>query len=1371
MEKEYFLGLDIGTNSVGYAVTDTEYSVKKFNGKAMWGVQVFEEGKQAADRRGFRSARRRLDRRQQRITLLQELMANEISKVDVNFYKRLSESALYPKDKETKSDYTLFNNIAYTDIEYHKDFPTIHHLIIALMKWNIKYDIRLIYLACAYILGHRGHFLNTADKNNIENVLDFKVVYNDLLNWFINLEVDVPWSCDTLKFSEILKKKLPVSKKEKELNDLLFNGNKSVDEENYIVSKSYLIKLLIGGKTDLSKLFKNEQYKELEKKSICLNDSEFDNDVNCISPNLNDGDSDLLWEAKKIFDWSLLSDLLGEQKENEALSISNSKVKIYDKHKEDLALLKKIIKKYMPNKYIEVFKTADNSKKSNKRIVPNYVAYSGNIKSLAVGNAFDLEKCNIDEFSGYILNILKNINPDKEDKQMFDNIIDRLQEKNFLTKQVSNANRVIPYQLYWVELKTILGKASIDYPFLLEKDEYGTVKDKILSIMEFRIPYYVGVLNNNKYNSAWIERKAEGKIYPWNFDEMVDHEKSEEAFIDRMVGNCTYLAGEKVLPKSSLLYSKFMVLNEINKIKIDRVPITIQDKQQIFNDLFVDKKSNVSQKSIRDWFKSNKGIHVKEVSGIDVLIKSSLKSYHQFKNLLISGSLNENDVETIINRITITTDEKRFKEWLKDKYSKLSNDDIVYISNMKYSDYGRLSYKFLCEFDTQNINKTIIEMLWETNYNLMELLSDEFDFKEQVEIYTENYYSEHGHTIADILDKMYISNAVKRPIYRTLDIVNEIKHIQKKDPKKIFVEMARGEEAKKRTVSRKDKLLELYKALDRSKYGDLIDNLNKESEDRLKSKKIYLYYMQLGKCMYTNQQIHIEELVDDKMYNIDHIYPQARVKDDSFDNMVLVTSKSNGEKGDDYPVKEEIRNSMRAFWNMLADKELISKEKLFRLSRHTGFSPEELSGFINRQLVETRQSTKAVAVLLKQLFPNSEIVYVKAGLVSEFRQAFDLIKCRDINDLHHAKDAYLNIVMGNIYHTRFTTSPINFINENVKNTKYTLKLTAKDGQGLLSRDIERNGCIAWRGDGSSIKKVVSTMNKNNVNYVRYSFCRKGGLFNQNINKAPNKDNELIPIKNDLDTNIYGGYNNTTASFFTLVKHTIKGKSAISIVPVDLLVAEKYKNDDKFAIQYCKEKLKLENAELIKNRKLIKINTLVEIDGFRANIASKSNGGKTIVLSSSIPLILNRNYEKYIQKLSSVVSKAKENKSQLIVKSYQDITTEKNIQLYDALINKGTISMFKNVSIIIKIQKTMIGNKNEFEKSTLEKQVFTLLQLISLFKTGRTTGCDLKDIGSSGQAGVITTNSKITGSNYKSFRIIDQSNTGLFEKVSDNLLEL
>ena len=35
-KTEYYLGLDIGTESIGYAVTDENYELLRFNGKDMW---------------------------------------------------------------------------------------------------------------------------------------------------------------------------------------------------------------------------------------------------------------------------------------------------------------------------------------------------------------------------------------------------------------------------------------------------------------------------------------------------------------------------------------------------------------------------------------------------------------------------------------------------------------------------------------------------------------------------------------------------------------------------------------------------------------------------------------------------------------------------------------------------------------------------------------------------------------------------------------------------------------------------------------------------------------------------------------------------------------------------------------------------------------------------------------------------------------------------------------------------------------------------------------------------------------------------------------------------------------------------------------
>lgn len=127
--------------------------------------------------------------------------------------------------------------------------------------------------------------------------------------------------------------------------------------------------------------------------------------------------------------------------------------------------------------------------------------------------------------------------------------------------------------------------------------------------------------------------------------------------------------------------------------------------------------------------------------------------------------------------------------------------------------------------------------------------------------------------------------------------------------------------------------------------------------------------------------------------------------------------------------------------------------------------------------METRQGTKAVAEILKQALPETEIVYVKAKTVSQFRQAYQedaaFIKVREMNDLHHAKDAYLNIVVGNTYFVKFTKDVAWFIRKNPGRT-YSLKemFTGK-------YDVERNGEVAWKaGSKGTIVTVKKQLLKN-----------------------------------------------------------------------------------------------------------------------------------------------------------------------------------------------------------------------------------------------------------------------------------------------------
>ena len=177
-KEEYYLGLDIGTGSIGWAVTDKNYEIIKKHGKALWGIRLFESANTAEERRNFRSARRRTERNKNRIALLQEIFAEEISKKDPGFFQRMKESRYYPEDKRDQNGnalelpYALFADIGFTDADFYKKFPTIYHLRYALIKQpEAKPDIRLIYLAIHHIIKHRGHFLFEGKK--MSEVTDF----------------------------------------------------------------------------------------------------------------------------------------------------------------------------------------------------------------------------------------------------------------------------------------------------------------------------------------------------------------------------------------------------------------------------------------------------------------------------------------------------------------------------------------------------------------------------------------------------------------------------------------------------------------------------------------------------------------------------------------------------------------------------------------------------------------------------------------------------------------------------------------------------------------------------------------------------------------------------------------------------------------------------------------------------------------------------------------------------------------------------------------------------------------------------------------------------------------------------------------------
>jgi CRISPR-associated endonuclease Csn1 len=188
-------------------------------------------------------------------------------------------------------------------------------------------------------------------------------------------------------------------------------------------------------------------------------------------------------------------------------------------------------------------------------------------------------------------------------------------------------------------------------------------------------------------------------------------------------------------------------------------------------------------------------------------------------------------------------------------------------------------------------------------------------------------------------------------------------------------------------------------------------------------------------------------------------------------------------------------------------------------------------------------------------------------------------------------------------------------------------------------------------------------------------------------------------------------------------------------------------------------------------KPLKINTVFSFDGFRACIIKKANKSKIIGLSSMMPLVIGESWEMYVKKLDSFTNKKESNKNLSLDEKYDEISREKNEQLYEVLLGKIDNNLY-SIPFSTQVPVLMAGF-DKFKNLETEKQVKVLDQIILLLKSGRAGNCDLTLIGGKGAAGVYNASSKISNwqKQFSDVRIINVSASGIYESCSDNLLEL
>lgn len=1222
-KKDYTIGLDIGTNSVGWAVIDNEFEVlnvdKKVkivkNGKTrgkkhltkMWGSRLFEEGKTADKRRQFRTTKRRNNRSHERLQYLRKIFAPEIDKIDKYFYLRMDESFLQDNDRneKVKTQYPLFPTVE-EEKEYHTKYPTIYHLRKDLAESKEVVDIRYIFLALNHILKNRGNFLRQDDGDGVfddfSNIevkpafLKFLEKYNDL--FYVELDCD--------KYSDEIEKAL------KSCKDSSAQLIGQIFEENKKGTLYQFIKLMFGLKPDFKTTFNLEKEAKLK-----FSDDEYDSNLEKLLSEIGSDFEDLFVSAKEVNNAISLADILTITKpeyKSSKTKLSASMVERYEKHGDDLQKLKELLKKNS-EVYDDYFYKYEAVKENGTTLVKaNYVGYVGipkatyrkflvnqrKIAEAEVRKPFSQKFATQERFYKYTKNILiKLVNLSESHEELRKEFLQKIEDKTFLLKQRTFDNGAIPYQLQLHELKVIINhqkKANFSFKRFIEskffEDNTLTNEEAIYKILKFRIPYYVGPLrdkpdkNDTKQKSPWIAKNVDENIRPWNFERIVNQEESAVKFIERMQNDDTYLYGVKTLPKNSLTYQKYAVLNELTKVRLDGDLICPEIRQQIFNELFK-KNKKVNIKLFKNYLNCERGLNlnISEIKGlgensenenqfnnqfsayqdlrtwyVDALSskKTSKEGKEKLKNEAEKILDDEKYLETfeeIIKVLTVLPEDKNMKytvlKSIKDIYV-LDKKVIKYLAKKSFSGYGRLSGKLLglgrdalrSSFSADGFGEkwTIVDFLEKDshNRNFMELINDpNLTFKKQID---DSYQKESNVTFTDLVNELAGSPAIKRGILQSLKIVDEIvnfmtsaedrKNKKFNFPKNIVIEMARENQTTQRGKANSKTRLKVLQEIFNAQWREA-------TNEELANEKLFLYYLQDGKDAYTNDEI----IFPLSNYDVDHIIPQSFIKDDSISNKVLTSSKSNRGKLDDIP-SEEVAKKMRYTWDKWLSQKRIPKRKYDNLTKSLrgGLTEKDREGFIKRQIVETRQITKHVARILNDNFSNKEtkIITVKSALASQLRKDFDLYKVRELNDYHHAHDAYLNAIVAKQLLQMYPHLEGKFVYGKIDNSTWY-----KDNQKATK---ERK---IWLNISKSVAKEIGKSNK--VDIIKNTFMKNATVTMHQTDRAINEDGRelykatiapkgkganLLSKKFNgrdlqLDIDKYGGYLERKEAFITI----------------------------------------------------------------------------------------------------------------------------------------------------------------------------------------------------------------------------------------------
>lgn len=1267
MKEVYNIGLDIGTSSVGYAMTDEKGRLLRFHKRPTYGSVLFEEAQTAKERRQKRSARRRLARRRKRIKLLQALVAPDVCAADPEFFLRMNESFLWADDSKYEKFYAKLPKALFVDGTVSVEtLPTIYHIRNELVKSTKQADIRYVYLAMHHIIKYRGHFLMEG-----QTLSDIGAEAPQKMQELLELLTDPEsFACGLAPAENAAKEichamenhALRGMVRREQIQKLLYAGKKKESKE----AAQSLALLLLGYKGSLKALINYESQKDAPEKTS-LGAIEGETEETYLS-GMTEAQAAVFTQILELYRWQLFAEI-----RQNGQTISGTMVARYEKHKSDLKRLKKWIRTYRKDEYVTLFR--DDNDPSG------YAAYTHHLSRPTRFQQEKFTRCrqegakikSIPEgFYNKCRRILesKKIDLPENARAEANEMLEEMKADNvFLPLQRINLNGQIPNQIQAEELAKILDAQGKYYPTLREN------REKILSICTFCLPYYVGPLYQDKSSpfQKWIVRDKTQPAYPWNFFDVVNQTKTAEGFIANLTNKCTYLPIEDVLPLHSLLYEEYLMLNELNRVRVKGNLIRdVQLKQRMLDELFAKNKS-VSYKVFAKWLRQNSpytDVTENDISGTQEPNKftASLRTrYDLEKHGFTVNDQTMEQLETLVRWSTIFEDRSILKKLIQEHYPEITDNQLSFLVQRRYTGWGRLSEKLLTGVlgEYENQPATIMEVLRATNENFMQVLNNpQYHFQEEIAKERLMELGEPKNEIEyDEIRKLQVSPALKRGIWTAVRIVKELIEHQGCHPHAIYLENTREEtpdEKKQRTQSRLNQVEQMYKELAEDKIAEKVPSecwkVLKDCRDKKKlADQQYLYLLQLGKSLYSGKPLDFDQL--STTTEIDHILPRCYIVDNSIENRALVLKGENQRKGDSLLLEDSIRDSQRPWWNYLRQKGFMGEKKFKNLTRSM-VSADDKQKFAARQLVETGQMVQCVTELFKRYYPDVHVSGIKAGLSSELREQYGLYKIRELNDMHHAYDAFLAATMGNFVE-RFmpwldneSSAAIRFRKaQEARKGDDDNKVDLSSKHGMILAKFSRDQVDADTGEiihnaqqEICYLKAVWGYHDGHVVFLKR---QKAGKITEASRYRAGHSSAKLPLKKGMSCQRYGGFDSIKPAYIAAISYQ-KGKKRVGeLVNVPIYLAEAIEKNPNALLDYLEKDYP--GVQIIRPKILIR--QKIEYEGNELTLGSctETYNAKELFLPTFLHPILAKIYN-----ASCVLTDADENQLNTLI----DVLLEK-----------------------------------------------------------------------------------------------------------------